>query len=156
MSKNSKLFIFLKGLILENPVLVLVLGTCPTLAQTTSVINALGMGVAATLVLVCSNMVISALRKVASSFSICAEKKTVMYGVTALTIQYKVKIGKNLGDTLWSSLIPRKCEATAWRIFVFSFILRTPFLLDNNDFVLQRDLRILRLKPRGFRAFLPL
>ena len=64
MSKNSKLFIFLKGLILENPVLVLVLGTCPTLAQTTSVINALGMGVAATLVLVCSNMVISALRKV--------------------------------------------------------------------------------------------
>ena len=64
MNKNSKLFIFLKGLILENPVLVLVLGTCPTLAQTTSVINALGMGIAATLVLVCSNMVISALRKV--------------------------------------------------------------------------------------------
>ena len=62
--KNSKLFILLKGLIKENPVLVLVLGTCPTLAQTTSVINALGMGIAATLVLICSNMVISALRKV--------------------------------------------------------------------------------------------
>ena len=57
----------LKGIIKENPVLVLVLGTCPTLAITTSVINALGMGVAATLVLLCSNMAISALRKVIPS-----------------------------------------------------------------------------------------
>lgn len=62
--KNNKLFILLKGLILENPVLVLVLGTCPTLAQTGSVINAVGMGIAATLVLICSNVAISALRKV--------------------------------------------------------------------------------------------
>ena len=62
--KNNKLSIFLRGLIAENPVLVLVLGTCPTLAQTSSVIAALGMGIAATIVLLCSNMVISALRKV--------------------------------------------------------------------------------------------
>ena len=62
--KNSKLSILLKGLILENPVLVLVLGTCPTLAQTGSVIAAFSMGIAATVVLVCSNVVISALRKV--------------------------------------------------------------------------------------------
>ncbi len=62
--KNSKLSIFLKGLIKENPVLVLVLGTCPTLAQTTSIMNALYMGIAATIVLLCSNMVISALRKI--------------------------------------------------------------------------------------------
>ncbi len=55
---------FLKGLIKENPVLVLILGTCPTLAITSSVINALGMGVAATVVLLCSNMAISALRRV--------------------------------------------------------------------------------------------
>ena len=55
---------FAKGLIKENPVLVLVLGTCPTLATSTSVINALGMGAAATVVLICSNIVISALRKV--------------------------------------------------------------------------------------------
>ncbi len=60
----SKLQNFLKGIIKENPVLVLVLGTCPTLAITTSVLNALGMGVAATAVLLCSNMAISALRKV--------------------------------------------------------------------------------------------
>ena len=62
--KNNKLSIFLKGLIAENPVLVLVLGTCPTLAQTSSVINAISMGIAATIVLICSNTVISALRKI--------------------------------------------------------------------------------------------
>ena len=55
---------FSKGLIKENPVLVLVLGTCPTLATSTSVTNALGMGAAATVVLLCSNIVISALRKI--------------------------------------------------------------------------------------------
>ena len=54
----------LKGIIKENPVLVLVLGTCPTLAVTTSVLNALGMGLAATVVLICSNITVSALRKV--------------------------------------------------------------------------------------------
>ena len=41
--KNSKLMLVLKGLILENPVLVLVLGTCPTLAQTGSIIAALSI-----------------------------------------------------------------------------------------------------------------
>ncbi|MBQ8879306.1 MAG: electron transport complex subunit RsxE [Clostridia bacterium] len=62
--KNNKLSIVLRGLIAENPVLVLVLGTCPTLAQTGNVIAALSMGIAATIVLVCSNMVISALRNI--------------------------------------------------------------------------------------------
>ena len=62
--KNSKAWIFLKGIIAENPVLVLILGTCPTLAQSTSIVNAVSMGLAATIVLLCSNMVISALRKV--------------------------------------------------------------------------------------------
>ncbi len=55
---------FTKGLIKENPVLRLVLGTCPTLAVTTSVSGAIGMGASATAVLVCSNIVISLLRKV--------------------------------------------------------------------------------------------
>ncbi|MBQ6830513.1 MAG: electron transport complex subunit E [Clostridia bacterium] len=54
---------FSKGIIKENPVLRLVLGTCPTLAVTTAAFNGLGMGVAATFVLVCSNIVISLLRK---------------------------------------------------------------------------------------------
>lgn len=58
---------FRKGLLTENPVLRLVLGTCPTLATSTSVVNAIGMGISVTLVLLCSNIVISLLRKVIPS-----------------------------------------------------------------------------------------
>ncbi len=64
MKNTNKLSFLLKGLLLENPVFVLVLGTCPTLATTTSVIGAVSMGLAATAVLTCSNTVISLLRKV--------------------------------------------------------------------------------------------
>lgn len=64
MTKVNRLKIFLRGIIEENPVLILILGTCPTLATTSSVISALSMGLAATVVLICSNVVISALRKV--------------------------------------------------------------------------------------------
>ena len=64
MSSNNKLKIFTNGFLNENPVLVLVLGTCPTLATSTMASNGIGMGLAATFVLVCSNIVISALRKV--------------------------------------------------------------------------------------------
>lgn len=65
--KNKRLSIILKGIIKENPVLVLVLGTCPTLAVTTGVVSAFSMGIAAMIVLICSNAVISALRKVIPS-----------------------------------------------------------------------------------------
>ncbi len=61
---NGKLKTLLNGILKENPVLVLVLGTCPSLAISTQATNALGMGVAATLVLLGSNMAISALRNV--------------------------------------------------------------------------------------------
>ena len=64
MSKISKLSILTNGLLNENPSLRLVLGTCPTLAVTTMAANGIGMGLAATFVLLCSNMAISALRKV--------------------------------------------------------------------------------------------
>ncbi len=64
MKKNSSMSVLLKGILLENPVFVLVLGTCPTLATTTSVIGAFSMGIAAMLVLICSNAVISLLRRV--------------------------------------------------------------------------------------------
>ncbi len=53
-----------RGIIKENPTFRLVLGMCPTLALTTSLENAIGMGVAATFVLICSNAAISALRNV--------------------------------------------------------------------------------------------
>lgn len=52
------------GLFKENPTFVLLLGMCPTLAVTTSAINGLGMGLSTTAVLVCSNFIISLLRKI--------------------------------------------------------------------------------------------
>ena len=61
---NSKLNILTKGFFKENPTLILVLGCCPTLAVTTTVVNALGMGAATTFVLLMSNMLISALKNV--------------------------------------------------------------------------------------------
>ena len=61
---GKKLGILTKGIIKENPVLVLLLGTCPTLATTTSALNGLGMGVSAMAVLICSNIVISLLKNI--------------------------------------------------------------------------------------------
>ncbi|MBP7215794.1 MAG: electron transport complex subunit E [Candidatus Omnitrophica bacterium] len=58
------LFEFKKGITIENPTFGLVLGLCPTLAVSTSVVNAIGMGVAATFVLFGSNIIISAVRKI--------------------------------------------------------------------------------------------
>lgn len=54
---------FTKGITIENPTFGLVLGLCPTLAVSTSVVNAIGMGVAATFVLLGSNIIISLVRK---------------------------------------------------------------------------------------------
>ena len=55
---------FKEGLLTKNPVLVQLLGMCSTLAISTSLFNGLGMGVSVTLILICSNVMISALRKV--------------------------------------------------------------------------------------------
>ena len=54
---------FTKGFFKENPILVLILGTCPTLATTSSAINGIGMGLATTFVLIGSNVVISLIAK---------------------------------------------------------------------------------------------
>ena len=62
MSKKNLKGIFLNGILDENPTFRLVLGTCPTLAVTTSASNGVGMGIAATIVLMGSNLVISSLR----------------------------------------------------------------------------------------------
>ena len=58
---------FHEGLLTKNPVLVQLLGMCSTLAITTSLFNGLGMGIAVTIILICSNVLISALRKVIPS-----------------------------------------------------------------------------------------
>lgn len=62
--KNSNLYEFTKGIIKQNPTLVTLLGMCPTLAVTTMAKNGIGMGLATTFVLVCSNFVISLLKNV--------------------------------------------------------------------------------------------
>ncbi|MDR2968176.1 MAG: electron transport complex subunit E [Tannerellaceae bacterium] len=59
---NNQLKILTNGVIRENPIFVLLLGMCPTLGTTSSAINGLGMGLATTFVLICTNTVISALK----------------------------------------------------------------------------------------------
>lgn len=60
---NKKIKIFLNGFVNENPILVLLLGMCPTLGTTSSAFNGMGMGLATTFVLLCSNVVISIIKK---------------------------------------------------------------------------------------------
>ena len=85
---------FSKGIIKENPVLRLVLGTCATLAVTTAASNAIGMGAATTFVLVCSNAVISALRKVIPDKVRIPAYITV---IAALIQAYSPALDKSLG-----------------------------------------------------------
>lgn len=63
IEKNSLFKRLAKGVFKENPIFVLMIGLCPVLAITTSVANGLGMGLAVTFVLLCSNTIISCLRK---------------------------------------------------------------------------------------------
>ncbi|MBR0365753.1 MAG: electron transport complex subunit E [Clostridia bacterium] len=62
--KKTAASVFLNGLITENPTFMQLLGMCPTLAVTTSLQNGVGMGLSATAVLICSNFLISLLRKI--------------------------------------------------------------------------------------------
>ena len=66
------------GIIKENPTFVLMLGMCPTLAVTSSAVNGLGMGLSTTVVLICSNLLISLFRKV--PYSKLQEKISVSLG----------------------------------------------------------------------------
>lgn len=102
---------FLMKIIKENPVFVLVLGTCPTLATSTSVSNAIGMGLSATAVLIMSNVVISLLKKVipdkiriASYIVIIASFVTI---VEMILKAYAVDIYNSLG--LFIPLIVVNC-----------------------------------------------
>ena len=101
MEKKSKLSILTNGIIKENPTLVLLLGTCPFLATSSSLINALGMGLSATAVLICSNIVISLLRnfipnkiRIASYIVIIAGFVTV---VEMLMKAYTPALSESLG-----------------------------------------------------------
>ena len=63
-NKKTTLSVLKNGLITENPTFMQLLGMCPTLAVTTTLLNGLGMGLSATAVLICSNLLISLLRKI--------------------------------------------------------------------------------------------
>ncbi len=81
---------FLKGIFIENPLFVSILGTCPALATTKSIEAALGMGLLFTIVLICSNMLISLLRKI-----IPEEIRTPAYIVIIATFVTIVKMFAN-------------------------------------------------------------
>ena len=75
---------FNEGLLTKNPVTVQLLGMCSTLAITTSLFNGLGMGVAVTVILICSNVLISALRKVIPNEIRIAAYITIIAGVVTI------------------------------------------------------------------------
>ena len=81
---------FLKGIIAENPLFVSVLGTCPALATTKSLEAAIGMGLLFTIVLICSSVLVSLLRKI-----IVEEIKTPAYIVIIATFVTIVKMLTN-------------------------------------------------------------
>ena len=89
-----------EGLLTKNPVLVQMLGMCSTLAISTSLFNGLGMGVAVTIILICSNIMISALRKVIPSQVRIAAYITIIAGfVTIVDLLLKAYIPA-LSDSL--------------------------------------------------------
>ena len=81
---------FLKGIIAENPLFVSILGTCPALATTKSVESAIGMGILFTIVLICSSILVSLLRKLISE-----EIRTPAYIVIIATFVTIVKMFAN-------------------------------------------------------------
>ena len=99
------------GVLLDNPVFMQTIGLCPTLATSTSLSNAIGMGIAATVVLICSNVVISLLRKfipdkirIAAFISIIATFVTV---IDLLLQAYIPSLASSLG--LFLPLIVVNC-----------------------------------------------
>ena len=90
-----------EGLLTKNPVLVQLLGMCSTLAITTSLFNGLGMGISVTIILICSNVLISALRKVIPSNVRIAAYIVIIAGfVTIVDLMLKAflpDLSENLG-----------------------------------------------------------
>lgn len=105
MKMSRRMKIFSNGILNENPVLRLVLGTCPTLAVTTMAVNGLGMGAASTFVLVCANIVISLLRKVIPAQVRIPAYITVIAGFVSV-VQMVVKAYFSALDTSLGVFLP--------------------------------------------------
>jgi len=112
---------FLKGLWRENPVFVQVLGMCPTLAVTNSVINAIAMGLATTFVLFMSNLLVSSLRKfipkqvrIATYILIIASFVTVAeYIIQAISLDIHKALGAFISLIVVNCIILGRAEAFA-------------------------------------------
>lgn len=122
---------FAKGLWRENPVFVMVLGMCPTLAVTNSVINALAMGGATTFVLVMSSVLVSLLKRfipkevrIATYIIIIATFVTVVdYAIQAISLDLYRALGAFIQLIVVNCIILGRAEAFASRNTVFRSIL---------------------------------
>ena len=142
MAKKEKSYgeILTAGFIKENPVLRLVLGTCPTLAVTTQAFNGLGMGAAATLVLIGSNAVISLLRNVIPDKVRIPAFITIIAGFVTI-IQMLVKAFVPALDSALGIYLPLIVVNGSW----FGMVL--------NDGSMIQPMLILILPPGGFFVF---
>ncbi len=112
---------FIRGLWKENPVFVMLLGMCPTLAVTNTAINALGMGLATTVVLVGSGALVSLLRnwipkqvRIASYIVIIATFVTVVdYGIQAISLELYAALGAFIQLIVVNCVILGRAEAYA-------------------------------------------
>ena len=122
---------FIKGIIKENPVFVLLLGMCPTLGVTTSALNGLGMGIATFFVLLFSNIVISALKnfipnkvRIPSFIVIIASFVTIVDLVMAAYLQpLHEQLGLFIPLIVVNCVILGRAEAFASRNSIFSSVL---------------------------------
>ena len=120
-TKPSLKKVFFNGLVSENPTFRLVLGTCPTMAVTTSALNGIGMGLAATFVLIGSNVVISLLRKIipdkvripAFIVVICAFVTTVQMFMQAFVPALYESLGMFIPLIVVNCIILARAEAFA-------------------------------------------
>ena len=108
------------GVILDNPVFMQTIGLCPTLATTTSLQNAIGMGAAATVVLICSNIVISAMRRIipdkiriAAFITIIATFVTMIVSMQAFLPSLASSLGLFLPLIVVNCIILGRAEAYA-------------------------------------------
>jgi len=112
---------FLKGLWRDNPVLVQVLGTCPTLAVTNTARNAIAMGLATLVVLVASNALIASIRKIvpkqvriASYILVIASLVTIVdYGIQAISLEVHKALGTFIALIVVNCIILGRAEAFA-------------------------------------------
>ena len=117
----DKMEVFLKGVWKENPVFVMLLGMCPVLAVTNSVINAFVMGVATTFVLVLSNLLVSSLRRfipkqvrIATYILIIATFVTVAeYVIKAVSLEVHKSLGAFISLIVVNCIILGRAEAFA-------------------------------------------